>query len=221
MKRVAVVLGIVLLLPQVAQAEFGLGLAVGGVTGDRFYSAGSIAPRVWENPTGDTAAAGDELLVDMESWWQFGLTGFTTIRDRFGLRFDVAFADVDVDGKVRDPSGASETIQWEQMFIFDMIANATYRLGQSDDSYPYLGLGAALTVASGEGNSLDQTMPGLSWIGGWRISAAEGSWLELFVRGILQWPDWAEEEERLAADQFEGESMIHSLSGGISVGRTF
>ena len=194
MKRVAVVLGIVLLLPQVARAEFGLGLTVGGVTGDRFYSASSNAPRDWDSPTGAVVPPpfGDELLVDMESWWQLGLTGFTTIHDRFGLRFDLAFADVDVDAKVRDPSGATQTVAWEQMFIFDVIANATYRLGKSNDNYPYLGLGAALTVASGEGNSLDQTMPGLSWVGGWRISAAEGSWMEFFVRGILHWPDWGE-----------------------------
>jgi hypothetical protein len=41
------------------------------------------------------------------------------------------------------------------------------------------------------------------------------------VRGILQWPSWSDEEERLGDVDFEGESMIHALSGAVSVGRVF
>jgi hypothetical protein len=208
-------------LPTSASAEFGVGLSVGGYTGDRLYSATSVNPRIWENPTGQFSTSGTELLVDMESWAQFGLTGFTTLRDRWGLRFDLSFTDVDVDGKVRDESGTSETLGWDQLFVFDVVAQATYRIGRSDDTYPWIGLGPSFTVMSGEGDSLDQTTPGLAWGAGWRISALENSWLELGVRGILQWPDWSEEEDRLAADNFEGESMIHSLSAAISVGRVF
>lgn len=210
-----------LALPLAAQAEFAVGLSVGGYVGDRLYSATSVQPRVWENPNGTASGAGDELLVDMESWWQVGLTGFTTLNDRFGLKFDLAFTDVDVDGKVRDPAGVSETVEWEQMFIFDAIAMATWRLGSSKDSYPYLGLGPAFTVMSGEGNTLDQTMPGLAWGLGWRISAMAESWLEFGVRGIWQWPDWSDEEARLAASEFDGETMIHSLSAAVSVGYVF
>jgi len=207
--------------PVAADAELAVGISVGGYVGDRLYTAKSVQPRVWTNPTGSNSGAGDELLVDVESWAQFGLTGFTTLRDRWGLKFDLGFTDVDVDGKVRDPSGASETVPWEQLFIFDIIAQATWRLGNSEDSYPYLALGPALTVASGEGNSLDQTMPGLAWGAGWRISAAERSWFEIGVRGIWQWPDWADEESRLAADEFNGETMIHSLSGSVAVGYVY
>jgi len=223
MKRLAVlaVLCAALAQPVAAQAEFGVGLSVGGYVGDRLYSATSVQPRVWDNPSGTASGAGDELLVDMESWWQIGLTGFTSLNERFGLKFDLAFADVDVDGKVRDPAGVSETVEWEQMLIIDAIAMATWRLGKSADSYPYLGLGPALTVASGEGNTLDQTMPGVAWGLGWRISAAAKSWVELGVRGIWQWPDWSDEEARLAANQFEGETMVHSLSASVVVGYVF
>ena len=209
------------LVPVSAQADFGLGLSVGGYTGDRLYSASSQNPRIWESPTGATSGTGNELLVDMETWLQFGLTGFTTLRDRWGLRFDLSFTDVDVDGKVRDQTGASETVQWDQLFVFDVVAQATWRIGKSEDTYPWLGLGPALTVASGEGDALDQTMPGLAWGAGWRISALEGSWLEFGLRGILQWPDWSDEEARLNADQFNGESTIHSLSASVSAGVMF
>jgi hypothetical protein len=211
----------VLIVPSSAAAEFGLGLSFGGYTGDRLYSAASVAPRIWESPTGDVSGAGNELLVDLETWAQIGLTGFTSLKDRWGLRFDLAFTDVDVDGKVRDSTGATETVAWEQLLIIDLVAQATWRLGRDENTCPWIGLGPSLTVASGEGNTLDQTMPGVAWAAGWRVSALEGGWFEVGLRGILQWPSWDDEEARLAADTFEGESMIHSLSAMVSVGRVF
>lgn len=223
MKRLAASLAVtlVLLSPALAQAEFGMGLSIGGYTGDRLYSATSDTPRIWLNPTGDSSGAGEELLVDLESWLQIGLSGWTHFTERLGVRLDLAFTDVDVDGKVRDSTGAVETVQWEQLFIFDFIAQATWRLGSSTDSYPYLALGPSLSIASSEGTTLDQTMPGIAYGAGWRISAAKGSYLDLAVRGQLQWTDFSDEEKRLAADEFTGQSQINSLSASITVGYVF
>lgn len=210
-----------LLAPGPASAELGLGLSFGGYTGDRLYTASSNLVRMWRNPTGAVFGTGDELLVDLESWAQFGLNGWTSIDERWGLRFDLAFTEVDVDGKVLDPSGASETVQWDQWLLIDILAQATWRLGSSTDTYPYLALGPGLTVVSSEGDTLGQLMFGLVYGAGWRISAERGSFLDLSVRGQTQWPDFADEEARLDADEFEGEGTIFALSAAVTVGRVF
>jgi hypothetical protein len=223
MKRLAssLVLVLVLLSSTQALAKFGLGVSVGGYTGDRLYSAASNTPRIWLNPTGEVSGFGDELLVDLESWAQIGLSGWTDFTERFGLRVDLAFTDVDVDGKVRASSGAVENVQWDQWFIIDFIAQATWRLGRSTDSYPYLSLGPSLSIASSEGSTLDQTMPGMAYGAGWRISAEEGAYLDIAVRGQLQWTDFSDEEARLAADEFKGENPINGLSLAVSFGYVF
>lgn len=217
----ALTLSVLLCVPAMARAEFGLGISVGGYTGDRLYSAASATTRQWINPTGDTVGFGDELLVDVEAFAQLGLTAFVPLREHLGLRMDLAFTDVDVDGKVRDPSGVSETVAWDQLFIMDLVAQATWRFGRSLDSYPYLALGPSLTMASSEGSSLDQLMPGIAYGAGWRISALAGAYLDLGVRGQVQWTDFADEEARLGADQFEGENPINALSASLAVGYVF
>lgn len=204
-----------------AAAELALGISAGGYTGDRLYTASSQVPRNWVNPTGQVSANGDELLVDLESWAQFGLNGWTTLDDRWGLRFDLAFTEVDVDGKVLDATGASETIGWDQWLIIDLLAQATWRLGRSTDSYPYLAAGPGLTVVSSEGDTLGQTMPNLTLGAGWRVSADEGGWLDVWFRGQLQWADFSDEERRLDATTFDDESMLTALSAGVTVGRVF
>ncbi|RKZ16799.1 hypothetical protein DRQ53_05320 [bacterium] len=222
-----ILLALTLILPALAAtpltacAEFGLGISAGGYTGDRLYTASSPLARKWINPTGESSAFGNELLVDLESFIQLGLNAFVPLQGRLGLRFDLAFTDIDVDGKVRDQGGTSETVSWEQFFIFDMVAQATWRLGRSDNSYPYLALGPSLTVSSSEGTTLDQTMPGFAYGAGWRVSALAGSYLDIGFRGQVQWPDFDEEEQRLAADEFEGESTISALSASVVVGYVF
>jgi hypothetical protein len=223
MRRTALCLGIVfiVLAAPAARAELGMGISIGGYTGDRLYTAGSAQPQRWYNATGEEFLFGDELLVDLESWAQFGLNGWTTLTDRLGLRFDIAFTDVDVDGKVRDSSGASDTLAWDQWFILDLLAQATWRLGRSTDNYPYLALGPGLSVISSEGDTLGQVAPGIVYGAGWRISADRGSFLELFARGQLQWPDFGDEEARLASDSFDSNSPISALSAGVTVGYVF
>lgn len=215
---------VALLVPVAASAEFGMGISFGGYTGDRLYSAESSVPRIWRSPVGQASGTGDELLVDLESWAQFGLTGFAPLSPRLGLRFDLAFTDVDVDGKVRDQTGASETVSWDQLFILDFIAQATWRLGRSDDSYPYLALGPSLSVASAEGSTLDQTMPGIAYGAGWRISAAKASYLEIYVRGQVQWPNFDDEKSRLEANGntvVTTEDTINAFAAGVSFGYLF
>ena len=227
MKRLTASLTLVLVLlsPALASADFGLGVSVGAYTGDRLYTATSNTPRIWMNPTGETFGAGEELLVDLESWAQFGLSGWTNFTRRFGLRVDLAFTAVDVDGKVRDSSGAVEIVPWDQWFIMDFVAQATWRLGSSTDSYPYLTLGPSLSIASSEGNTLDQTMPGMAYGAGWRISAEKGAYLDIAVRGQLQWTDFSDEETRLATEgqlaEFKGESPINALSAAVTFGYVF
>ena len=223
MKRLSssLVLVLVLLSSTQAFAKFGLGVSVGGYTGDRLYSATSNTPRIWLNPTGEVSGFGDELLVDLESWAQIGLSGWTDLTERFGLRLDLAFTDVDVDGKVRASSGAVENVPWDQWFIIDFIAQATWRLGRSTDTYPYLSLGPSFSIASSEGSTLDQAMPGMAYGAGWRISAEQGAYLDIAVRGQLQWTDFGDEESRLAADEFKGENPINALALAVSFGYVF
>lgn len=214
-------LALACLVTSPAAAELGMGIFVGGYTGDRLYSASSEAPRSWHNPTGDVTGTGDALLVDQESWLQLGLNGWTSLNDRWGLRFDIAYTDVDLDGKVHASSGATETVQWDQWFILDVLAQATWRIGRSRDTYPYLAAGPGLSVVSSEGDTLGQVMPNFNYGAGWRISALTGAYLDLSVRGQLQWPDLDDEEARLAADEFEGESITNALSVALTVGRVF
>ena len=223
MKRLAAGFALLLLLlpPALARAEFGLGVSVGGYTGSRLYSATSTAPRIWLNPTGEVSGFGEDLLVDLDSWAQFGLSGWTNITNRLGLRFDLAFTEVNVNAKVRGASSAVESVEWDQLFIMDLIAQATWRFGRSMDNYPYLSLGPSFSVASSEGKTLDQSLPGVTYGAGWRISAVKGTYLDLSVRGQLQWADFSDEEDRLAADDFTGESTINALSASLTFGYIF
>lgn len=222
MRRAALLLiALAILVPSTAPAGFGMGVSVGGYTGDRLFSASSDAVRSWRSPTGAVSGTGSELLVDQESWFQFGLNGWTTLDDRWGLRFDVAFTDVDVEGKVRASTGAIETVPWDQWFILDVLAQATWRLGRSLDNYPYLAAGPGLSVVSSEGDTFGQVMPNFNYGAGWRISALVGTYLDLSVRGQLQWPGLDDEEERLDANAFDGESVTNGLSAAITVGYVF
>lgn len=209
------------LAPGLARAQFGMGITAGGYSGDRLYSASSATSRQWINPTGDTFGFGDELLVDVEAYAQIGLMAFVPLEEHLGVRVDLAFTDVDIDGKVLNPLGVSETVAWDQWFIVDLIAQATWRFGRSADTYPYVSFGPSVTVASSEGSTLDQFMPGLAYGAGWRISALADGFLDIAVRGQLQWVDFSDEEARLAATEFVGQSTINALSASIGVGRVF
>jgi hypothetical protein len=214
-----------LVLATPSKAEFGIGLTVGGYNGDRLYSTESAVARNWINPTGDVSSLGTELLVDAESWALFGLEAFIPFRGHLGVRVDAAISEVDIDGKVRDSSGATQTLQWDQFLVMDFVAQATWRFGKDPASYPYVAAGPVLSVTSSEGSTLDQTLPGIAWGAGWRLSALEGYYFDFGVRVGTFWPSYDDEEARLresgSSFEFDGKSPMHTLAASITVGYVF
>lgn len=211
----------VLLLPSLAMAatpRFTLDLYGGVAMAGRVYTAYSDGgSRNWESPNGQLGYLGEEVRTDVDPQLYLGLATEIPRGDRLRFGARLAFADLDLVAQVRRGSGAVDELPWDQLFLFTADASASYDLVPGDGDTPYILGGVGIISVGSEGSTLDQAQPTLTAGAGYRIDRYDGYVLRLEARA--SWFPWDldAEEERLAADRFDGASsgLLWQLSASV------
>jgi hypothetical protein len=191
-----------------ARAEWGFSIVGGLAASGELYKAKADVSRSWTNPAGNVSVEGTEIRTEVDEYGLFGIRVLYARDDRWGASFGLSLTDMDVNVFARSAAGAVVSSPWDQLFILNLTAAATFDLLVKGNT-PYLLAGVGYTSQDSEGSTLDQSGMSLVLGGGFRIVSLGGVQIELEVRDNISGLELDGERDRLAPDEWIPSDRLH------------